>query len=75
MHGVVNGIKASGLGALGKIGLAGGGAVFGLNAHLEVLLGGVGYDLAQELSKLGGVLGLLVGSLLPVQADLGIASR
>lgn len=73
VHGVVDGIEASGLGALGKIGLAGGGAVLGLNAHLEVLLGGVGHDLAQELSKLGGVLGLLVSSLLPVQADLGIA--
>ena len=73
VHGVVDGIEAGGLGALGKIGLAGGGAVLGLNAHLEVLLGGVGHDLAQELSELGGVLGLLVGSLLPVQADLGIA--
>ena len=73
VHGVVDGIEASGLGALGKIGLAGGGAVLSLNAHLEVLLGGVGHDLAQELSELGGMLGLLVGSLLPVQADLGIA--
>ena len=73
VHGVVDGIEASGLGALGKIGLAGGGAVLGLNAHLEVLLGGVGHDLAQELGELGGMLGLLVGSLLPVQADLGIA--
>ena len=73
VHGVVDGIEAGGLGTLGKIGLAGGGAVLGLNAHLEVLLGGVGHDLAQELGELGGVLGLLVGSLLPVQADLGIA--
>ena len=39
VHGVVDGIKASGLGTLGKIGLAGGGTVLGLNAHLEVLLG------------------------------------
>ena len=38
VHGVVDGIEASGLGALGKIGLAGGGAILGLNAHLEVLL-------------------------------------
>ena len=43
------------------------------DAHLEVLLGGVGHDLAQKLSELSGVLGLLVGGLLPVQADLGIA--
>lgn len=73
VHGVVDGIEAGGLGTLGKIGLAGGGAVLGLNAHLEVLLGRVGYDLAQELGELGGMLGLLVGSLFPVQADLGIA--
>ena len=65
VHGIVDGIEASGLGTLGKIGLAGGGAVLGLNAHLEVLLGGVGHDFAQELGELGGVLGLLVGSLLP----------
>ena len=38
VHGVVDGIEAGGLGTLGKIGLAGGGAVLGLNAHLEVLL-------------------------------------
>lgn len=66
VHGVVDGIEASGLGALSEIGLAGGGAILGLNAHLEVLLGGVGHNLAQELGELGGVLGLLVGSLLPV---------
>lgn len=66
VHGIVDGIEASGLGTLGKIGFAGGGAVLGLNAHLEVLLGGVGHDFAQELGELGGVLGLLVGSLLPV---------
>ena len=69
VHGVVDGIEAGGLGTLGKIGLAGGGAVLGLNAHLEVLLGGVGHDLAQELGELGGVLGLLIGGLLPVQAE------
>ena len=73
VHGVVDGVQAGGLGALGQVELAGGGAVLGLNAHLEVLLGGVGHDLAQELSELGGVLGLLVRCLLPVQADLRIA--
>ena len=61
VHGVVDASRPA-LGTLGKIGLAGGGAVLGLNAHLEVLLGGVGHDLAQELSELGSVLGLLVGS-------------
>ena len=64
MHGVVDGIEAGGLGALGEVELAGGGAVLGLNAHLEVLLGGVGDDLAEELGELGGVLGLLPGGLL-----------
>ena len=33
VHGVVDGIEAGGLGALGKIGLADGGAVLGLNAR------------------------------------------
>ena len=42
----MDGIEAGGLGALSEIGLASGGAVLGLNAHLEVLLGGVGHDLA-----------------------------
>ena len=72
VHGVVDGIETSGLGALGKIGLAGGGAVLGLNAHLEVLLGAVGDDLAQKLGKLCGVLSLFPGGLLPVQAYLGV---
>ena len=69
VHGVVDGVQASGLGALGEVELAGGGAVLGLNTHLEVLLGGGGHDLAQELGELGSVLGLLVSGLLPVQAD------
>ena len=58
MHGVVDGVQVQLLGLLGQLELAGGGAVLGVNAHLQVLLGGVGYDLAQQLGKLGGVLGL-----------------
>ena len=57
VDGVVDGVQASGLGALGEVELAGGGAVLGLDAHLEVLLGGGGHDLAQELGELGSVLG------------------
>ena len=72
VDGVMDGVQVELLGQLGQLGLAGGGAVLGLDAHLEVLLGGVGHDLAEELGELGGVLGLLVGGLLPVQADLGI---
>ena len=48
-------------------------SVLGVDAHLQVLLGAVGDDLAQQLGELGGVLGLLQRGLLPVQADLGIA--
>ena len=73
MNGVMDSIKARSLRALREVGLAGGRAVFGLNAHLEVLLGGVGHHFAQQLSELRGMLGLFVGSLLPVQANLGIA--
>ena len=73
MDGVVDGVQVQGLGALGQVGLAGGGAVLGLYPHLQVLLGGVGQDLAQQLGKLGGVLGFLKGGGLPVLADLGIA--
>ena len=59
VHGIVDGIEASGLGALGKISLSGGGAVLGLDPQLQVLLGGVGHHVAQQLRELGGVLGLV----------------
>ena len=72
VDGVVDGIEVGSLGTLGEISLTGGGAILGLNAHLEVLLGGVGHDLAQELSELGGVLGLLMGCLFVIKANLGI---
>ena len=75
MHGVVDGVEVELLGELGELGLAGGGAVFGFNAHFEVLLGGVGHDFAEEFCKLGGVLSLFVGSLLPVQADFRVPNR
>ncbi len=72
VYGVVDGVQTQLLGALCQIGLAGGGAVLGLYAHLKVLLGGVGDDLAQQLGELGGVLSLFPRGLLPVQADLGM---
>ena len=73
VDGVMDGVQVLLLGHLGQGDLAGGSAVLGLDAHLQVLLGGVGDHLAQQLGELGGVLGLLIGGLLPVQADLGIA--
>ena len=73
VDGVVDGVQVECLGALGQVGLAGGGAVLGLDPHLQVLFGGVGDDLTQKLGELGSVLRLFVGGLFPVQADLGIA--
>ena len=61
MHGVVNGVQTLLLGHLGQLHLSGGGAVLGLDPHLQVLLGAVGHNLAQQLGELGGVLSLLVG--------------
>ena len=55
VDGVVDGVEIQLLGALSEGGLAGGGAVFGLDPHLQVLLGGVGEDLAQQLRELGGI--------------------
>jgi len=52
MHGVVDGVEVQLLGELGQLGLACGCAVFGFDAHFEVLLGGVGHDFAQQLSEL-----------------------
>ena len=69
VDGVMDGVQIVLLGQLGQLELAQGGAVLGLDPHLQVLLGGVGHDLAQQLGELGGVLGLLIGGLLPVQAE------
>ena len=73
VHGVVNGVEVVLLRELRKLELAGGRAVLGVNAHFEILLRGSRHDLAEELGKLRGVLGLLQGGLLPVHADLRIA--
>ena len=63
VDGVVDGVQIQLLGLLGQLKLAQGSAVLGIDAHLQVLLGGVGQDLAQQLSELGGVLSLFQGSL------------
>ena len=73
MDGIVQGVQIILLAELGQIGLAGGGAVFGFHAQLQILLGGIGDHLAQKLGKLRGVLRFLMGGLFPIQADLGIA--
>ena len=73
MDGVVDGVEVQLLGLLGQIHLAGAGTALGVNAHLQVLLGAVGQDLAQQLGKLGGMLGLLKCVALPGLGDLGIA--
>ena len=73
VDGVMDRVEVELFGFLGQVRLAGGGAVFGFYAHFEVFLGGVGDDIAQELSEFFGVLGLLKSGPLPVQADLRIA--
>ena len=77
VDGVVDGIEAVLLRAGGEVKLALNCAVLAVDAPGEVLLRGVGHiglELgAEELGKFGGVLGLLIGGLLPVEADLGIA--
>ena len=72
VDGVVDGVQVVLLGQLGQLELTGGSAVLSVHAHLQVLLGGIGDHLAQQLGELGGVLGLLQAGLLPVHADLGI---
>ena len=52
VYGVVDGVQVQLLCQLGQLGLACGCSVLGFDAHLEVLLGGVGHDFAQELGKL-----------------------
>ena len=73
MHGDMDGVQIQLLGHQRQIKLALGSAVLGVHAHFEVLLGGVGYDFAQQLGKIGGMFGFFVCSHLPVQADFGIA--
>ena len=73
MDGIVDGVQIQSLGSLSQIRLAGGSAVFRLYAHLQVLLRGVGDDLAQKLCKFSGMLCFFIGSLFPVQANFRVA--
>ena len=73
MYGVVDSVEVQSLSALCQIKLAGGCAVLSVYTHLQVLLGGVGYNLAEQLCELSSVLCFLECSLLPVQADFRIA--
>ena len=52
MDGVVDGVEVQLLGLLGQIHLAGTGTALGVNAHLQVLLGAVGQDLASSSANL-----------------------
>ena len=53
MDGVVDGVEVQLLGLLGQIHLPAQAPHSASNAHLQVLLGAVGQDLAQQLGKLG----------------------
>ena len=52
MHGVVDGVQVQFLGQLGQLELTGGGAVFSVYAHFQVLLGGSGHHFAQQFGEL-----------------------
>ena len=70
VDGVVDGVQVQLLGLLGQVELALGRAALGLHPHFQVLLGGVGEHLAQQLGELGGVLGLLQSGAAPVKNGL-----
>ena len=71
MYGVVDRIEVKSLSALCQIKLAGGCAVLSVYTHLQSSSRWVGYNLAEQLCELSGVLCFLECSLLPVQADFG----
>ena len=73
VNGIVDRIQIQCLGTLCEIHLAGSCAVLSLDTNGQVLLGGSGYALTQQLGKLGSVLSLLPGSGLVVLAYLRIA--
>ena len=52
---VMQGVEVVLLAELGKIGLALGRAVLGVDAHLQIRLGAVGQHLAEHLGEAGGV--------------------
>ena len=66
VDGVVDGVEVQLLGLLGQIHLAGTGTALGVNAHLQVLLGAVGYDFAEKLCEFCCVLCFFVSCFFPV---------
>ena len=75
MHSVMDGVEVQLLCQLGELGLAGGCAVFGFDAHFEVLLGGVGDDFAEELCKLARHENRLFAALRAAKRLIFFASR
>ena len=73
MYGVMDCVEVERFCTFCKISLAGSCAILSFNTHLKVLLGGVGYDFAQQLSKFCSMFCFFVSSFLPVQADFRIA--
>jgi len=77
VNGVVDGIQTVLLCLQRQVKLALGGTELAVHTPCQILSGGAGHvglqGGAQHLCKLGSVLGFFVGSLLPVQADFGIA--
>ena len=73
MHGVVNGVQVLLLGQFGQLRLAEARAKLSLRAQLQVLLGGRGQHLAEQLGKLGGVLRLFQRIALERLGHLGVA--
>ena len=71
VNGVVDGIEVQSLCLLGQIHLAGTCTALSLSTHHQVLLGAVGDNLAQQLSKTGSVVSLLVSIALVSLSDLG----
>ena len=66
-------VEVQSLSLLSQLELASGSAPLSVHSHLEVLLGGVGNDFAQQLCELSSVLCFFERSLLPVETDLRIA--
>ena len=73
MNGVVDCIQVSCFCTFCQINFASGSTVLSLYTHLQVLLGAVGYDFAQELCEFSSVLSLFVSGFLLVQANFRIA--
>src|SRR5699024_8176774 len=72
VNGVMDSVQVQLLGQSSQLHLAVAGAVLSVHTHLQVGLGGIGQNLAQQLGELGSMLGLLEGVALPGLGDLGV---